>query len=56
FTGLRVGVATAKAIAWTSGARLVAVSGFAVSARRTAAALGEEPPMAVAFDAGRGDV
>jgi tRNA threonylcarbamoyladenosine biosynthesis protein TsaB len=56
FTGLRVGVATAKAIAWTSGARLVAVSGFAVSARRTAAALGGEPPMAVAFDAGRGDV
>lgn len=56
FTGLRVGVATAKAIAWTAGARLVGVSGFAVSARRTAAWLGEEPPLAVAFDAGRGEV
>lgn len=56
FTGLRVGVATAKAIAWSSGARLVAVSGFAVIASRTTAWLGASQPIEVAFDAGRGDV
>lgn len=57
FTGLRVGVTTAKAIAWTSGCRLVGVSAFEVVARRadpTAAA--DRGPIAIAFDAGRGDV
>jgi tRNA threonylcarbamoyladenosine biosynthesis protein TsaB len=56
FTGLRVGVTTAKALCWATGARLVGVSGFEVVARRTAAALCGTPEMAVAFDAGRGDV
>ena len=57
FTGLRVGVATAKALAWTSGARLVAVSGFEIAACVARAAAGwPEAPVHVAFDAGRGDV
>lgn len=57
FTGLRVGVATAKALAWAGGARLVGVSAFTVVARRTAAALGgRAQPVAIAFDAGRGEV
>ena len=57
FTGLRVGVATAKAVAWAGGARLVGVSAFEVVARRTARALpGHAGPVAIAFDAGRGDV
>lgn len=56
FTGLRVGVATAKAIAWACGARLVAVCGFEVIARRTAALVGTTEPIAIAFDAGRGEV
>jgi tRNA threonylcarbamoyladenosine biosynthesis protein TsaB len=57
FTGLRVGVATAKAIAWTSGARLVGVSGFEAIARRTMLVDGwRDAPMAVAYDAGRGEV
>lgn len=57
FTGLRVGVATAKAIAWSRGARLVGVSAFeAVAARAATAAGGPEERLAIAFDAGRGDV
>lgn len=57
FTGLRIGVATAKALAWAGGARLVGVSGFMVVARRTARALPDHGgPIAIAFDAGRGDV
>ena len=57
FTGLRIGVATAKAMAWAGGARLVGVSAFDVVARRTARALpGHRGPVAIAFDAGRGDV
>jgi tRNA threonylcarbamoyladenosine biosynthesis protein TsaB len=56
FTGLRVGLATAKAIAWACGARLVAVCGFEVIARRTAALVGTIEPVAIAFDAGRGEV
>jgi tRNA threonylcarbamoyladenosine biosynthesis protein TsaB len=57
FTGLRVGVTTAKALAWTTGAALVGVSGFEVVARRTATATGwSDGSMEVAFDAGRGDV
>lgn len=57
FTGLRVGLTAAKAIAWTSGARLIGVSGFEIVAVRTSRMLGGEArPIAVAFDAGRGDV
>lgn len=56
FTGLRVGVTTAKAICWSTGARLVGVSGFEAVARRTATVLVDAREMAVAFDAGRGDV
>ena len=57
FTGLRVGVATAKALAWAGGARLVGVSAFDVIARRTARMLPDGAgPVAIAFDAGRGEV
>jgi tRNA threonylcarbamoyladenosine biosynthesis protein TsaB len=57
FTGLRVGVATAKAIAWAGGARLLGVSGFEVVAAETArAADRHDGPFAIAYDAGRGEV
>ena len=59
FTGLRVGVTTAKAIAWTTGARLLGVPAGAAIAATTAAALGPaaaDGPIEVVFDAGRGDV
>jgi len=57
FTGLRVGLATAKAIAWAAEAALVGVSGFEVVARRTARLLGTgEAPLHLAYDAGRGDL
>jgi len=57
FTGLRIGVATAKALAWAGGAALVGVSGFTVVARRTARALpAHAGPVAIAFDAGRREV
>lgn len=57
FTGLRVGVAAAKALAWTTGASLVGVSGFDVLARRAARLAGwPDEPIAIAYDAGRGDV
>ncbi|MFM7136903.1 MAG: tRNA (adenosine(37)-N6)-threonylcarbamoyltransferase complex dimerization subunit type 1 TsaB [Planctomycetota bacterium] len=61
FTGLRVGVATAKAIAWAGGARLLGVSGFEVVAEETAriaSANGADHrgPLAIAYDAGRGEV
>lgn len=56
FTGLRVGVATAKAIAWASGAQLFGVSGFEIVAAETALATGLREPVAIAYDAGRGEV
>jgi tRNA threonylcarbamoyladenosine biosynthesis protein TsaB len=57
FTGLRVGVTAAKALAWTTGARLVGVCGFEVVARRTGRVAGwNDAPLAIAFDAGRGEV
>ncbi len=57
FTGLRVGVATAKAIAWATSARIVGVSGFAVVARMTARLTDwRDAPIAIPFDAGRGEV
>jgi tRNA threonylcarbamoyl adenosine modification protein YeaZ len=57
FTGLRIGVATAKGIAWAADARLAGVSGFEIIARQTARSTGHaDRPVAVAYDAGRGDV
>jgi len=57
FTGLRVGVATAKAIAWSTGSSLVGVSACEAIAVGTAAALGRTTaPVHVAFDAGRGEL
>lgn len=57
FTGLRVGVSTAKAIAWAGGARLVGVSAFEVVAVLTATTAGwHDAPLAIAFDAGRGEL
>jgi tRNA threonylcarbamoyladenosine biosynthesis protein TsaB len=57
FTGLRVGVTAAKALAWTTGARLLGISGFQAIARRAARLAGwADTPLAIAYDAGRGDV
>jgi len=57
FTGLRVGVTTAKALCWAVGSRLVGVSASEVIAAGTAQAVGrDDAPVAVAFDAGRGEV
>ncbi len=57
FTGLRVGVAAAKGIAWASGARLVGACGFETVARETARLTGNPvSPIHIAFEAGRGDV
>ena len=57
FTGLRVGVSAAKAIAWAGGCRLVGVSGFEAVAAETARVAGwHGRPLAIAWDAGRGDV
>jgi tRNA threonylcarbamoyladenosine biosynthesis protein TsaB len=56
FTGLRVGVTTAKTLCWAVDARLVGVSGFEVVARQSAAACGQPEEVAIAFDAGRGEV
>jgi tRNA threonylcarbamoyl adenosine modification protein YeaZ len=44
FTGLRVGVSAAKAIAWAGGCRLVGVSGFEAVAAETAATAGHHLP------------
>jgi tRNA threonylcarbamoyladenosine biosynthesis protein TsaB len=57
FTGLRVGVAAAKSIAWASGAKLVGVCGFEVIARESAGIMNSGmSPLHIAFDAGRGEV
>jgi tRNA threonylcarbamoyladenosine biosynthesis protein TsaB len=70
FTGLRVGIATAKAIAWAAGARLVAVSTFEVIAWQTAQSMAAQSmaaqslaraplhivPLHIVLDAGRGEV
>jgi len=52
FTGLRVGIATAKGIAWAGGMKIVGVSGFEV----IGASVGGEEPIHVVYDAGRGDL
>ncbi len=57
FTGLRVGVTTAKALCWTTGSRLLGVSSCEVIALGSAAAVGRhDAPVTVAYDAGRGEV
>ena len=57
FTGLRVGITTAKALCWASGSRLLGVSSCEVIAEGSAAAVGRrDAPVTVAFDAGRGEV
>lgn len=58
FTGLRVGVTAAKALAWTCGSRLVGVSAVDAIARglRGEAAACARGRIAIAFDAGRGEV
>ena len=57
FTGLRVGLATAKAIAWAGGLKLVGVSGFeAVAVATVRSADWPAGPLEIAFDAGRGEV
>jgi tRNA threonylcarbamoyladenosine biosynthesis protein TsaB len=57
FTGLRVGVTTAKGLAWATGARLVGVSGVEVVAQLAQTAAGwPMAPIHVAYDAGRGEV
>ncbi|MEI6256700.1 MAG: tRNA (adenosine(37)-N6)-threonylcarbamoyltransferase complex dimerization subunit type 1 TsaB [Planctomycetota bacterium] len=57
FTGLRVGVTTAKALCWATGSRLLGIASGEVIARNTAAALGRaDAPVAIVFDAGRGEV
>ena len=57
FTGLRVGLSTAKALAWAAEAALVGVSGFEAIALR-GCRHGEVPsgPLHIAYDAGRGEV
>lgn len=58
FTGLRVGVTAAKALAWTCGSRLVGVSAVDAIARgiRGEPAARASRSLAIAFDAGRGEV
>lgn len=62
FTGLRVGVATAKAIAWAGGMRLVGLSGFELVAWESARITGSndavlnDAMLQIGFDAGRGEV
>ncbi len=57
FTGLRVGMAAAKSIAWASGAKLVGVCGFEVLAHEaTGIVSAGGTPIHIAFDAGRGEV
>lgn len=62
FTGLRVGVTTAKALAWATGCRLLGISGCETFARAAAAVARRdgdaagETPVHVAYDAGRGEL
>jgi tRNA threonylcarbamoyladenosine biosynthesis protein TsaB len=58
FTGLRIGMATAKGIAFAAGRPLWAVSSLAALAHDAAASLapGDDPVIAAALDARRGEV
>lgn len=56
FTGLRVGVTTAKALAWAAGCPLVAIPTAACLAAQALADRSPFPPVHVIFDAGRGEL
>ena len=57
FTGLRVGITTAKALCWATGSQLLGVSSSEVIAHGTASVVGRDgSPVTVAYDAGRGEV
>jgi len=56
FTGLRVGVTTAKAIAWAAGCPIAAIPTAACLATQAIAAGGPVRPVHVIFDAGRGEL
>lgn len=57
FTGLRVGVTTAKALCWATGSLLVGIRSSEVLAAGTAAIMGRsDSPVNVVFDAGRGEL
>lgn len=56
FTGLRVGVTTAKALAWAAGCSLVAIPTAACLAAQAVADGSPLHPVHVIFDAGRGEL
>lgn len=56
FTGLRVGVTTAKALAWTNDCPLVGVSTASCLATQAVAECGSCDRVEVIFDAGRGEL
>ena len=56
FTGLRVGVTTAKALAWTNGCSLVGVPTACCLATQAVAECGSYDQVEVVFDAGRGEL
>jgi tRNA threonylcarbamoyladenosine biosynthesis protein TsaB len=56
FTGLRVGVTTAKAIAWSAGCPVAAIPTATCLAAQAVAAGSPLGPVQVVFDAGRGEL
>jgi len=56
FTGLRVGITTAKAIAWTNNCSLVGVSTVSCLATQAISECGPVDRVEVVFDAGRGEL
>jgi len=56
FTGLRVGVTTAKAIAWAAGCPVAAIPTATCLAAQAVAAGSPVGPVQVVFDAGRGEL
>lgn len=56
FTSLRVGVTTAKAIAWAAGSPIVGIPTAACLAAQAVASGGPLGPVQVVFDAGRGEL